>query len=466
MIDIGLLLALRSVKPQSGKTWITAVHHPIGRKSGRTNGKVVKPQPLKQPQRLFSRTAILGQIVLVADVGQMRALFIRTAPGERVGSARKDGGQLAAGGIRQVGGGQKRLRLVHVGQNQPVRSEPSHVQKGAEGQPQTRLNLLIKGCVKPGQIDAQLAKQAADHLREIGLRRLKRFADAIADQQAPIGGGKLVALGMAAEIAMIVQDQDAGLIAVLLPPEQSRRQTADPTANHNQIMVFLDLQGGDIDFHPVPQGVGGVKSAGMAAAQTAISRDATLLGERLKRFRLARKLSLRDLGERTGTTASFLSQLERGASGAAVSTLIKIAEALAVSVADFFEDRKGSLHCVLRRGDRQARPQAEGYHKTLLSQQPIRNFEVYVGFFDAGGSTGPEAYTDGDSHEMMFVLRGEVEITLAGTGHRMSEGDCIEYRSSTPHRLVNIGAWPAEVQWIISPVTSAKADLDEFSRKA
>ena len=120
----------------------------------------------------------------------------------------------------------------------------------------------------------------------------------------------------------------------------------------------------------------------------------------------------------------------------------------------------------MRCGDQQALPQAKGYRKTLLSQQPIRDFEVYVGFFDAGGSTGPETYTHGDSHEMMFVLRGEVEITLARPGHRMSEGDCIECRSSTPHRIVKIGAWPAEVQWVISPVTSAKADLDEFSRKA
>lgn len=190
------------------------------------------------------------------------------------------------------------------------------------------------------------------------------------------------------------------------------------------------------------------------------------LGQRIKAYRLARKLSLRDLGARSGTTASFLSQLERGASGAAVSTLMKIAEALSVSVADFFEDRGGGLHRVLRRGDRLALPQADGYRKTLLSQQPIREFEVYVGQFDPGGSTGPEPYTHGDSHEMMLVLKGAVEITLGDERHALTEGDCIEYRSSTPHRIVNAGTRPAEVQWIISPVTSAKAELDHYARNA
>ena len=138
-----------------------------------------------------------------------------------------------------------------------------------------------------------------------------------------------------------------------------------------------------------------------------------LLGSRLKAFRQARQMSLRALGSATGTTASFLSQLERGTSGAATSTLMKIATALSISVADLFEDRAGALHPVLRKGARQALPQAEGYCKTLLSQQPIRDFEVYVGTFDPGGTTGPDAYTHGDSHEMMFVLAGPTVLPSA-----------------------------------------------------
>lgn len=193
---------------------------------------------------------------------------------------------------------------------------------------------------------------------------------------------------------------------------------------------------------------------------------AHLLGARLKAFRQSRQMSLRALGEASGTTASFLSQLERGASGAAVSTLMKITEALSISVADLFEDRAEARHPVLRRGDRLALPQADGYRKTLLSQQPIRDFEVYIGQFDPGGSTGPDAYTHGDSHEMMLVLCGVVDLWLGPDAFRLHAGDCIEYRSSTPHRIANAGDGPAEVQWIISPVTSAKAELDAFSRSA
>ncbi len=194
--------------------------------------------------------------------------------------------------------------------------------------------------------------------------------------------------------------------------------------------------------------------------------DWAALGRRLNAFRRVRGLSLRALGGATGTTASFLSQLERGASGATVSTLMRIAEALSISMSDLFEDSDPALHRVLRRGDRPALPQASGYRKTLLSQPPIRAFEVYVGSFDPQGSTGPDPYTHGDAQEMMFVLQGQVEITLGPERFVLSEGDSIEYRSSTPHRIANAGDGIAEVQWIISPATSAKAELDEFTRES
>jgi len=49
------------------------------------------------------------------------------------------------------------------------------------------------------------------------------------------------------------------------------------------------------------------------------------------------------------------------------------------------------------------------------------------------------------------VLEGVVSLQLGTEVFELSTGDSIDYRSSTPHRLVNIGGDPAEVMWIISP---------------
>jgi transcriptional regulator with XRE-family HTH domain len=193
-----------------------------------------------------------------------------------------------------------------------------------------------------------------------------------------------------------------------------------------------------------------------------VAPEVAILARRVRRFRQARRLSLRRLGEMAGTTASFLSQLERGSTGATTSTLMRIANALGISIADLFDDRPRSTHRVLRKAERPAWPEAAGYRKTMLSQRPIQDFEVFAGEFDVGGSTGPDQYTHGDSHEMLLVIAGEVELHLGDEVHRLSGGDCIEYRSSTPHRTVNCGATVAVVQWIISPPTASGPELDAF----
>jgi len=188
-----------------------------------------------------------------------------------------------------------------------------------------------------------------------------------------------------------------------------------------------------------------------------------VLGMRLKSLRLGRRLSLRDLAEATGTSASFISQLERGLTGASTASLNQISSALGVSVAMLFEDSAAGHHGALRRSERPSLPPSDGCRKMLLSRPPLSDMEVYVGEFDIGGSTGPALYTHGDAHEMLVVLRGVVEVSLGEARHVLEEGDSIEYATSTPHRSENIGSGRAEVMWIIAPPTSVRAELDQYT---
>ena len=74
-----------------------------------------------------------------------------------------------------------------------------------------------------------------------------------------------------------------------------------------------------------------------------------------------------------------------------------------------------------------------------------------MGELDVGGSTGAEPYAHGDSEELLIVLTGNVQLELGGDVHDLERGDSIDYRSSTPHRVTNVGDERAEVIWIISP---------------
>jgi transcriptional regulator with XRE-family HTH domain len=175
------------------------------------------------------------------------------------------------------------------------------------------------------------------------------------------------------------------------------------------------------------------------------------VGERLRAIRRLRRCTLRTVAERSGLSESFLSQVERGRSNASIGSLRRIADAIGISVADLFEPTGPPRPKVLRRADRPALTFGILGRKLLLTPKPLRELEVFVGELDPGGSSGPEPYAHGDSEELFVVLGGRVQLELGGELHELQPGDSIDYRSSTPHRISNIGEDLAEVMWIISP---------------
>ncbi|MEV7795915.1 cupin domain-containing protein [Streptomyces sp. NPDC087512] len=177
------------------------------------------------------------------------------------------------------------------------------------------------------------------------------------------------------------------------------------------------------------------------------------LGARIREYRMMRRMSLRAMAEAVPASPGFLSQLERGQVNASIGMLRRIAAALGLTVADLFDQDSAPGPRVVRRADRPTLHTAPGSRKFLISQRPLSHLEVYAGEFDPGASTGDDAYTHGDSQEILLVLSGAVRIELDGRAHRLEAGDSIEYRSSVPHRVVNSHEAPAEILWIISPPT-------------
>lgn len=179
----------------------------------------------------------------------------------------------------------------------------------------------------------------------------------------------------------------------------------------------------------------------------------TRLGDRIRAYRTARGLTLEQVGKHAGVSSSFLSQIERGRSGASVRTLTLIAEALGLTMSDLFDDAASGRSRVLRRDERPTL-RADGVTKFLLSKPPLQNVEMLEGIFDLGATTGGPEYVHGDSQELIYVLEGEVQLDLAEEQHLLRSGDCAEFRSSVPHALANVGASQARVMWIIAPPTS------------
>jgi transcriptional regulator with XRE-family HTH domain len=175
------------------------------------------------------------------------------------------------------------------------------------------------------------------------------------------------------------------------------------------------------------------------------------VGARLRTLRRARRLTLREIADRASLSESFVSQLERGQSGATIQSLQRISDALGVDVSDLFAEDGPTGPRILRRDARH--PVAWGTlgRKSLLTPKPFESLEVVSAEFEPGGSTGDLPYTHGDSEELFLVIEGAIDLELAGETFKLGVGDSAHYRSSTPHRAHNPGPTRAEVLYVISP---------------
>lgn len=200
-----------------------------------------------------------------------------------------------------------------------------------------------------------------------------------------------------------------------------------------------------------------LEPAAQNVAVGAPEADTVRLGARIRAYRAMRQMTLRDLAGQAGASAGFISQLERGHTSASIGMLRRIAGALGLTVADLFSEGEVVGHRLVRRSDRPELPTGPGTRKYLISQRPLQNLEIYSGEFDPGASTGDESYTHGDSQEILLVLRGRAVLWIgppeSAVSYELGPGDSIEYRTSTPHRVLNEGADPLEVLWMIGPPT-------------
>jgi len=179
--------------------------------------------------------------------------------------------------------------------------------------------------------------------------------------------------------------------------------------------------------------------------------DGVALGQRLKTARVRARMTLKVLAEKTRLSESFLSQLERGRVNASLSSLQHITSALGTNVASLFDATQNAGIRLIRKSERSALTFGVLGRKYLLTPMPLEHLEVFVGEFDVGGSTGPEPYAHGDSDEMFIVLTGTFELQVGSERFALVDGDSVSYRSSLPHKAVNVGSTRGEVMWIISP---------------
>ena len=175
-----------------------------------------------------------------------------------------------------------------------------------------------------------------------------------------------------------------------------------------------------------------------------------LPGQRFRRLRLRRKLSLSQVARATGVSVGFLSALERGQMRCSVSTLRRIARYYKTNIMALFET-DGDSQRLVRPDQRKILETSPGVRMELLAWGNTA-MEPHLFRIKPGGGSG-ESYSH-EGEEFLHVLRGEFEISLKGRErYLLKSGDSLYFESSTPHRWKNPGRTESWILWVNTPPT-------------
>ena len=181
----------------------------------------------------------------------------------------------------------------------------------------------------------------------------------------------------------------------------------------------------------------------------AASESATRLATRLRELRADLGLTLDALAERAGVSRSMISLVERGESSPTAAVLDRLAAGLGVTLASLFaEEERADASPLARRADQVTwRDPQSGYVRRNLSPpgfpSPIELVEIEL---PAGAYVAydlPRTALMVGVSQQVWVLEGEIALTVGEVTHVLEVGDCLAMRLDVPTAFRNTSDRPA-----------------------
>ncbi len=190
----------------------------------------------------------------------------------------------------------------------------------------------------------------------------------------------------------------------------------------------------------------------------------SLIPKRIRRLRLERSLTQKELAEAIGVTKGYISRMENADTAPPVGKLIALAQALGVELNAFFEAEDPEVYLSVTR--KKERPSvardhmAESTYEHLALNFPKRAFESYV--IKTPGPSERSQLNQHKGQELIFVLKGKIDFSINGDNFILEEGDSIHFNASYPHNGACISDEGTEIISIVynEPANTGDNDVD------
>lgn len=171
---------------------------------------------------------------------------------------------------------------------------------------------------------------------------------------------------------------------------------------------------------------------------------------RIRALRKQKNLTVEEVAESIGIHKGHLSRIERGEKSPSLATLEAIAGALNVGMAELFGEKAGEGEViVVDRSQRRKVGTPDAYEiESLLAGGENRPLSAYV--VAPGAKFLEHDVPHHVGQELLFVLKGRIELAIADQLITLEEGDCVSYDAGLQHRLRRTTSKNASVLVVIS----------------
>jgi transcriptional regulator with XRE-family HTH domain len=169
------------------------------------------------------------------------------------------------------------------------------------------------------------------------------------------------------------------------------------------------------------------------------------VGDKIKKTRQKKKITLDQVANDTGCSIDYLKQIESGKVIPPVGTLLQISRALEIDSGLLLKEEASTVE----RRVKAYKKRTENYAYTTLTpgaeNKHLKSFRVTVDPMKDHKGVGYQH----EGEEFVYVLAGDVEITVGEHVNRLKKGQSLHFNSGIRHKLRNIGKKEAELLVVI-----------------
>lgn len=181
------------------------------------------------------------------------------------------------------------------------------------------------------------------------------------------------------------------------------------------------------------------------------------IGEILRNRRMKLRRTLDDVAGEVDLSKGFLSSIENDKTSPSVATLLRICNALGLSMGEVFPE---STHALIRAEDRVVlRKSSEDGYDELITPYTAKQMQAVWSYIAPGARCGDHLYSVLSDEELVIVLDGAVRVDFEDEHYVLKKGDAITFNPRRKHNFFNDSTiQSATAIFILSPPTTKSDD--------